>query len=106
MAEKLDVVDSDDSRTPTLFFFSERSCFVRRSASDARLAAGGQDVRHLLALGGPAGDGTGRSVFQVVGVGDDGEGTFPVLVDGFHDTPPKRIESRLDLSESGDSPVT
>ena len=40
-------------------------------------------------MGGPAGHGTGRSVFQVVGVGDDGEGTYPVLVDGFQDTPPK-----------------
>src|ERR1700684_3496686 len=47
---------------------SRRSDRVRRHARDASLALGDQQVTYLLPLAGPAGNGRGHSVLQIVGV--------------------------------------
>ena len=61
------------------------SGFGRRHAVDPGLAAGDQQVRHVLARGGPVRDRGGGAVLQIVGVGDDAQRAHPVVGEGFHD---------------------
>jgi hypothetical protein len=46
---------------------------------DARLALAGQHVRDAFALPGPAGDGGGAAVLEIVGMRHDRDRSLPVL---------------------------
>ena len=80
--EELDRLDADHGRAGALLGLPQRSGLGRRHAVDAGFTARDEQVHDLLARRGPAGDGTGRAVLEVVGVGDDAERARPVVREG------------------------
>src|SRR5579859_5004510 len=82
--EELHLADADDRGAPQLLFHPQRPDLSRRHARDAGLSPCREQVADLLALPGPAGDGGGRAVLEIVRVGDDGDGALPVLRHGLH----------------------
>src|SRR5580704_17392800 len=84
MTEEQHLGYADDGRAATLFCFPQRPDSRRVLAGDARLAAGGEDVGDLFALRGPAGYGSGGTVFQVIGMRDHSNCAFPVLGHRLH----------------------
>ena len=69
VVKELDGVNADGGGAAFFFPFAEGAYLVWVHPADACLAAGDEQVDDFLALGGPAGDGAGRAVFEVVGVG-------------------------------------
>ena len=80
-AEELDVGDPDDRGCGALLGLAYGACLFRGHGVDTGLAACGQAVGDLLALSGPARDGSCGAVFEVIGMGDDGQCSLPVLGD-------------------------
>ena len=78
-AEELDLGNADDGGRRALLGLAHRARLLRAHGVDTGLAARGQAVRDLLALPGPPRDGGGGAVLEVVGMGDDGERSLPVL---------------------------
>jgi len=95
--EELDGVDADDAGGLDLLGLAQRSTLFGVEAVDAGLAAGDHAVHDVFALAGPARDRGGRAVFEVVGVGDDGERAVPVLGEGLVGFGPK-VGHRVILS--------
>jgi len=80
--EEVHVGDADDRGAALLLGHAQRPDLGRGQAGDARFPAGGQQVGHLLALTGPAGDSGRGAVLEIVGMGHDGDGAGPVLGHG------------------------
>ena len=69
VVKELDGVNADGGGAAFFFLLAEGAYLVWVHPADACLAAGDEQVDDFLALGGPAGDGAGGAVFEVVGVG-------------------------------------
>ena len=82
VVEELHVSDPDQRGPAHLLVDPQGTDLGRVHARDAGLASGGQQVGDLLALAGPAGHGRGGTVLQVIGMGDHGDGSVPVLGHG------------------------
>ena len=72
VVEELDGGDADGGGASTFFFLAEGADLVGVHGADAGFTAGDEEIDDFLALVGPAGDGAGGAVFEVVGVGGDG----------------------------------
>lgn len=77
--QELDGVDADVGRGGALFGLADGGARGRREAVDAGLTAGDQQVADVAAGLGPFGDGRRGAVFEVVGVGHDGQRPLPVV---------------------------
>jgi hypothetical protein len=86
LTQKLHLVDPDDSCRRALLLLADQPRSCRIDGVDACLAAGDEAVHDGLSLIRPAGHGGGSAILQVVGVGDDRQGTLPVLCDGLERT--------------------
>ena len=82
VVEELHLGHADDGGRPPLLLLAQRPGLLRRHAGHPGLAAGGQQVVHLLAGGRPRGDGGRDAVLDVVGMRRDDEGALPVVGHG------------------------
>lgn len=78
VVEEFDGVDAHERGTGPLFGLADRGALRGGEPVDPGLAAGDQEIADLAPGGGPFGDGGRGAVFEVVRVGDDGEGPLPV----------------------------
>ena len=77
--QELHIGDADHGTARDLLGAPDRPDLSGRHRRDAGLAVGHQDVADPLPLAGPAGHGGRRSVLHVIGMGDHGQGSGPVL---------------------------
>src|SRR3546814_10269508 len=79
MVEELDCRSTDHGGAGLLLGRAHLGCLCGSHAVDAGLAAGGEQLDHVLALRAPAGQCARGTELEVVGMGDDGQAGVPVL---------------------------
>src|SRR5487761_607360 len=84
MTKEVDLVGTDDRGTSSLFFLAERASLFGPHPVDACLPVGDEDVGDFLALSCPPGHGAGRSILEVVGVGNNSHRSSPIFRHRLH----------------------